>query len=72
MSRVSKFEAALLTVPWDLISIFVQYGAERAFMWTGVDPNDRDAFFLEQGAQLRRLKQFAAEKQLPYGVDGKE
>jgi hypothetical protein len=71
-SKVAQFEAALLTVPMDMIALFVRYGAENAFMWTGVAPSDVNTFYMELGRQLQRFKQKAAEKELPYGIGGKE
>lgn len=63
-SNISKFEAALMTVPMDLIAPLITFAAEQAFMWTGIRPTDDKAFYIEQGRQLQRFREIAWEKEL--------
>lgn len=58
-----------MTIPSDLLSVLVTYVSEQAFMWTGQEPQDRPAYYQEQGRQLHRLQQVAWEKAVPYGKE---
>ena len=61
---LSKLEVALLSVPPDMACLLVAFGADQAFIWTGVEPRDCSEFFFEMGRKIQRLTIEAGEKEV--------
>ena len=62
--ELSKLEIALLSVPIEVACVLISHGADQAFQYTGVEPDDRAAFFFDQGQQAARRADAAWEKEL--------
>ena len=68
MAELTRLEAALLTVPADIVSVLVAYGADQAMCWIGYDPGAKSEFYVELGARIRTIRNQAWDKELNRAV----
>ena len=61
---LTRVEMALLTIPPDLVSALVAYGAESAFIWTGSRPQSDSDFYFELGRKINHLTTKAWDSEL--------
>ena len=61
---LTRVEMALLTIPPDLVSALVAYGAESAFIWSGQRPQSDSDFYFELGRKIAKLTDRAWDAEL--------
>ena len=61
---LSKLDAALATVPFDVASALIAFGAEQAFIWVGQEPKSPEEFFFELGKRVAQMKEEFWQREL--------